>query len=758
MMNDYLYAVKRFYFFFLLLFSNLFCSAQLTFTPADSIQVTINSEVLNNPWVGGINYPIWSNIDLNGDGILDLFCYDMTNERMSTYLNDGTQSDHPFHYAPQYISRFPKPPYSSWAKCADYNCDGKMDFFTLDSSRGGVALWRNDYTIATGLVFTKVSGQLLQTTLSNPNSPFPIFASAILIPSFIDMDNDGDLDILGFNSTPDGHLAYHRNMSKEDYGNCDSLKFLFETKCWGNFKLCLGSNKICTFGEVCSPPVQSDFNAPSHRPDDFSPPDDTVTTLFVFDVDGDGLKDALIGDLASTNSLLVHNAGTFHMANVDTQDTAFPSYDTPINLPEFVFHAYIDLNNDGKRDLLASPGFLENKHGGWFYENSGADSLPVFSLLKTNFMQEEMIDEGDAAAPVFFDYDNDGLLDMVIGHAEFHYPNDSSRLSLYKNTGTATHPAFDLVTTDLAALSNFNLQTPIYPAFGDMDGDGDYDLIIGELTGKLYYFNNTAGAGNIPNYQFVTSNYMGIDVGNASAPQIIDLDGDGKLDLLIGEQNGTLNFCKNTGTAAAPFFNATPTIDTLGFINVQHNSLSGFSVPYVFNNHSHYDMLVGSMNGDIFHYTNIDGNLNGAFTSVDTLITDSLGVRTNGLNLTISGADINADGKTDFAVGLFSGGVKIYYGNEPLVGIQEVSAGPQLFEVFPNPVSDNITVRLMERIHITDSKLILYNAVGEKVMERKMPGTQASFNVSRLAEGTYFLQLVSGSSSQYRKVVISHKL
>ena len=747
--------MKRLYFFLILLLANYFSYSQLTFTPADSISVTIGSTVLNNPWVGGINFPLWSNIDLNGDGILDLFCYDMTNDRITTYVNDGTQSEHPFRYAPQYASKFPKPPQGSWAKCFDYNCDGKYDYFTLDSLLGGIAVWRNDYTVPSGLVFTQVSKRLMETS-SNPSST-PVFASSILIPTFIDMDSDGDMDILGFNSSPDGHLAFHRNYSKENYGICDSLIFKYDTKCWGNFKLCLGSNKVCSYGEVCPPPMPSEFIEPQYKPDDLAPPDDTVTTLFALDIDGDGLKDVLIGDLASRTTLMVHNAGNLHIANADSQDTLFPNYDTPINIPEFVFHSYLDLNNDGKRDLLASAGFLENKDGIWQYDNVGTDAAPIFNLRKENFMQEEMIEEGEAAAPVFFDYDSDGLLDMVIGYGVYEYPNGvKSHLALYKNTGTSSQPAFQLINDDYATLSTYALQTPIYPAFGDLDGDGDYDLIIGQQSGWLYYFMNTAGAGNVPVFQFVSSTYMRIRPGNATIPQIIDLDRDSKPDLLIGEQNGTLNFFKNIGTVTAPFFDSIPTIDTLGFVNVQHNSVNGFAVPFVFSDSSHYKMMVSSMHGEIFLYGNIEGNLNGVFTRIDTLISDSLGERTNGINLTISGGDLNNDGKTDFVVGLFSGGVKIYYGNEAIVGINEISGQPQLFDVYPNPANSSLNIRVLERMHDKNLKLVVFNSLGEKVIEKEMNSSFSILDTRSFSEGTYFIQVVSSNASQFRKVVIHH--
>jgi hypothetical protein len=727
--------------------------SQLVLTPADSIQVTVGSTVLNNPWVGGINYPLWSSIDVNGDSILDLFCYDRTNDRITVYLNDGTQSAHPYHYAPEFVSRFPKPPELSWAKCVDYNCDGKMDYITLDSLYSGIAVWRNDYSISTGLVFTRVSKRLMETSIMI-STPFAVFATSILIPTFIDMDNDGDLDILGFNSSGNGRLAYHRNHSMQDYGVCDSLDFIFENKCWGNFQFCMGANKVCSFNDTCSPPSM-EYIPPVYRAEEAAPRDDTVTTLFAIDIDGNGLKDILVGDLASSTSLMVHNGGTLQMANADGQDTLFPSYDSPVNVSEFIFHEYLDTDNDGKRDLIASTGFNEDKEGVWLYKNVGTDASPVFNFVKNNFMQEEMIEEGEAAAPVFFDYDSDGLLDMVIGYGRYVNPNGiSNRLSLYRNIGTSSQPAFELLDADYASLSAYPLQTPIYPALSDLDDDGDFDLLVGDNSGKIYHFNNTAGVGNIPNFQFITSAYMGIDVGNAATPQIIDLDRDGKPDLLIGEQNGTLNFCKNIGTATSPFFNSSPTIDTLGFVNVQHNTFNGFAVPFVFQDNGIYNLIVSNVNGDVFLFNNIEGNLSGAFTIIDTLISDSLGVRTNGINLTISGGDVNNDGKTDFAVGLFSGGTKIYYGNIPAVNINEVSSQSNLFNVFPNPANSSIGIHVIE-LYKKGCKVLMYNSLGEKLFEQRMNDSYLLIDAAKLSSGTYFLQVVNSTSSQFKKVVIN---
>src|SRR4051812_11537199 len=106
----------------LLTYSLLFFSAtilnaqQLYFAPPGNIPLRdMAGLVQQNPWVGGINFPLWSAIDMNGDGLKDLYLYDKTNDRVSTFLNDGTSGIHAYHYAPEYIARFPKVRADAWA-------------------------------------------------------------------------------------------------------------------------------------------------------------------------------------------------------------------------------------------------------------------------------------------------------------------------------------------------------------------------------------------------------------------------------------------------------------------------------------------------------------------------------------------------------------------------------------------------------------------------------------------------------------------
>jgi hypothetical protein len=166
--------------------------------------------------------------------------------------------------------------------CYDYNCDGKKDFFTLDSGFSGIEVWRNDYSAQNGLQFTLVSKELKESW--SGTQPINIYATSIYIPAFSDIDNDGDMDIIGFNNPANGKFSYHRNLSKDNYSNCDSLEFVFEDKCWGNFTLSLGSNSVSAYHTPpCGTPAPFGLETAKR--------DDTITTVCVLDNDGDGLKE-----------------------------------------------------------------------------------------------------------------------------------------------------------------------------------------------------------------------------------------------------------------------------------------------------------------------------------------------------------------------------------------------------------------------------------------------------------------------------------
>lgn len=136
-------------------------NAQIQFVRNDSVPVMVNSQTLLFPWAGGINFAQFSEIDLDQDGTMDLFVFDRTGNKITTYINNGTPNQVDYSVAPQYVSRFPR--LHDWAILRDFNCDGKMDIFTaFTGSSPGISVWENISTMATGIQFQLVANPIKQ--------------------------------------------------------------------------------------------------------------------------------------------------------------------------------------------------------------------------------------------------------------------------------------------------------------------------------------------------------------------------------------------------------------------------------------------------------------------------------------------------------------------------------------------------------------------------------------------------------------------
>jgi hypothetical protein len=127
---------------------------------------------------------------------------------------------------------------------------------------------------------------------------------------------------------------------------------------------------------------------------------------------------------------------------------------------------------------------------------------------------------------------------------------------VFRNAGTATAFRFE---QDTAATVRIPRGSNTTPALADLDGDGDLDLVIGEAVGSLNFFRN-AGTRTAPRFELEAEDWQGIDIGRRAYPSFVDIDGDGDLDLVIGrEQAGAVVF-RNVGTREAPRFELDETV------------------------------------------------------------------------------------------------------------------------------------------------------------------------------------------------------
>jgi hypothetical protein len=718
--------------------------AQPYFQRYDSIQVKINGNTIQNPWAGGLNFIQLSEIDLNMDGIKDLFIFDRTGNKIRTFINGGTANVVDYKYAPQYENKFPN--LHDWALLRDYNCDGKEDIFCYSDAGGGFDVYKNISNTATGLQFQLVVTQ--QKSKYNPpsGSLINLYISSVDIPSITDIDGDGDLDIVTFAITGT-YLEYHINKSKELYGTCDSLKFEMKNRCWGFAAESSLSNVFTLYdtciGNVANPGLIND-NDETRGAERHS-----GNCELCLDLDGDGDKDIVVGGVSFNNLTSLTNGGSATSANMISIDTQFPSNNastTPINLTLFPCSYYLDVNNDGKKDLIVSPNApnaSENFTSVIYYKNTGTTSFPVFELQQNNLFQDNMIDVGEGAYPVFFDYDNDGLKDLFVGnYGYFGSSVFTSMIAQFKNIGTITDPKFDLITRDYANLSSLGIQNMV-PTFGDMDGDGDADMMIGGSTGKLFYFQNTAAIGTTANFVLLQSNLKNsnnrtIDIGDYAAPQIVDVDNDGKNDLVIGGRNGKIAYFHHTGSATATI----PIIDSISYLwgNIKIHDpqyVTGYTYPFLFKQNGATNILIGSQNGHLYMYNHIDGNLNGIFSLVDSTYQNLYeGTRTSPF-----GADINNDGYMDLIIGNYQGGVSFYKGVSSTNSVTELDNFIHWnFELYPNPATNNFTIKIdndFKGIYLLE----IYNVVGQIITSQKIANNISTINTERFTPGMYICKV-----------------
>ena len=134
---------------------------------------------------------------------------------------------------------------------------------------------------------------------------------------------------------------------------------------------------------------------------------------------------------------------------------------------------------------------------------------------------------------------------------EFHvfYGNDDgtyqSPATLQNSEGKSLAIASDLVTDYICTR----------PYAVDLNGDGHLDIVAGSKTGKFYLFQaNDSGQYSDSSVQLTDSSNQPLKLDGHSDPYFVDWDGDGDQDMLSGDHSGAVYFFENTGDKFAPAF------------------------------------------------------------------------------------------------------------------------------------------------------------------------------------------------------------
>ncbi|KAJ1443809.1 hypothetical protein B484DRAFT_321396, partial [Ochromonadaceae sp. CCMP2298] len=261
-----------------------------------------------------------------------------------------------------------------------------------------------------------------------------------------------------------------------------------------------------------------------------------------------------------------------------------------------------------------------------------------------------LADSGTYSNASFGDLDNDGDFDLLVGES-------GGNFKYFENTGTSGSPAFASVSTNPFALTDIGSSSS--PSFADLDNDGDLDIITGAGDGNFLYFQNT-GTSGVPAFAAATTNSFGLtDIGSYAVSTLVDLDNDGDLDLMAGEFGGDFKYFQNTGTNSAPAFAAMAN-NSFGLANTgAYTSTISF---VDLDNDGDFDLISGGHQGNFYYFQNT-GSVNAP--AFGTKQTNPFGLVAltgvpNGYQSKPSFVDMDNDGDFDLMVGSFEGNFKYF--------------------------------------------------------------------------------------------------
>ena len=735
---------------------------QAQYLPLD-IPVTKQGQLLKNPWAGGLDAPQFSTVDLNNNGIKDLLVFDRYTNLSTTFINRGTPNQIAYEYAPHYQSLFVPRDAESFLLALDYNGDGVEDLFGIREIYGvgpKVAVWRGyrmaDDSIRFDLV---VNGLTYDGSPRGGSRIEQVFLHPTDLPGLGDVDGDGDVDFFSFSSNPDfpTNITFYENKAADNGHGLDTLEYYIGSDCWGLISEELDSAKV-----KFSPSVDSCYNNPNYNNLSQTPyqlqhylkgrtPRHVGTNISLLDYNGDSHMDVVLSEIDFNNANLITSTTVNDTTWMISQQPQFPFYDKPIALHSFPSVHFLDVNNDGVKDMLAAPsdtrdGFAVNDSVGWYYQNVGSNSNMTFNFQQKDFLVNEMIDVGRQAHPVAADITGNGLQDLLIGkyelcHAtgQYHYG-----LVLLINVGTPSQPAFGWLTNNFAGTDSLG-ERGLHPTLGDIDGDGDMDMLCGNENGTLIFFRNNAGPNQMMNFDPPVRTYANINLFSKSAPQWVDLDRDGDLDLAIGNNSGRIFYYENTGTPTNPIFSATPTTNNLGNYVAAFPNLRN-ATPHFYDHQGSYELIIGQATGEFMHLDSIDNNILGSYK----VLSSNFNQIYKGKHAQLSVTDINNNGKVDYLIGTGSGGIQFLEKVDSFIATPKIAAAPSLnIQLYPNPAQEKVTIDC-QKVITAPLQVVVYNALGQPLLQQSWQQGKAQQQISLqgLPSGVLWIELKGASFQQ----------
>ncbi len=707
---------------------------QSTIRRGGDVQLQLNGAELPHGFVGGLNNPLFANIDLNGDAYPDLHIFDHGDNSQYLFEHSGNAGSGEFIHRPDLEHLLPDTLNGNWMRLADFDRDGDQDIFS--GYAGGVYVHVNQ-RIPTG----QLGFETRTTPLRSDYFAFEsnLYVAPVDVPAFTDIDGDGDIDVLTYDVTG-GQVEWHRNMQVDSGWAADSMKFILTSQCWGHFLEVYDIQTMTYDVNINQTPCDQPAGKTMHA----------GGTLLPINLNADSLMDLVVSDVDVEYTIGLRNGGATNYASMDSVINPWPpSY--PVSLSVFPSLSYADVTGDGTPDLLAAPYQLDNFNdyaAVWRYTNTGQVDLPTFDFQEENFLQSGMLDGGTHAVPLVHDFNGDSLPDLLLAIGErFIAPwqEKPGVFYFYANIGDSSQAVFD---APVQVLENATVLMGNLPqqqhTVGDLDADGRLDMLVGYGNEKMLRLeangNFTNGFPDMDTVPFSLPE-LGFNGLLNPMPELYDLDADGDLDLFVGQRNGRLAYFENQGDSSSPDFvlitqnfGKFDASNANGQLHVRVRTLGADTLP---------SLVLGTASGQFLRLDSLSADTSQTQTLLPFLEDFAL-TRSPALEvLTTRASDDSL--RVNYLVGRWLGGLQLYseqiFAPDTSVSDSDttISRSELLSDglrAYPNPVKAQLVVETP-----APGQLSLYDAAGRLCLRRSVARGNQTLELQELPQGVYLLEL-----------------
>lgn len=715
----------------------------------NEVSVKSGANFLQLPWTGGANRPQMAMADLNQDGKEDIVMFE-DYIGVKTLLSTAPGS---YKYNSLYEGNFP-PNMSGYFKLIDVNGDDIKDL--IHRNTAGVGIFYGYYS--NSMLKFKYYKDLYYT---NPTGAINLYVSPSSMPGIVDIDNDGDLDFFSYD-VGGSAISFYKNLQKEKNLHKDSIEICFKSACWGGVYQYYEREML--LGTWCEPNGKckgcgKTGNKGTHG----------LNSITFIDIDNDGDLDFFNGNESYSDIQFLFNGKTqFGVDSIVDQDTLWGANGVDMKMPIFPAAYVLNVNHDEADDLIFTPmsDNAENYKSIVYYQNVGTNANKNFVFKSNTYLIDRMIDLGKGSYPVLYDFDKDGKKDLLVGSDGYYQAStgkNKSRVSYYLNTTNAEkNYQFSLQTDDFLSLDTMNLEGAAL-AIGDIDNDSLDDLVIGRSDGTFAFFKNYAASNNVPpvwklEQSVLTdaSSLQVLDVGDFATPCIYDIDNDGKMDLVSGNQLGDLYYYNNYGTSPG-YIGLKKETENLGGVKI--NDLYhtyAYSAPYIGTmDDTKIDYLVvGCAWGRLYRY---DGFQNGAMPAQYSMIDSQYSFIDVGNRSTPAFANIDNDPNNlhEMILGNELGGLN-FYKQDFKASVSDKVAGNRDVHVYPNPAKDMLNVKWGDKFNNEGVTVRLVSVTGQSIAEMMVNEGElgCSIVIGDVPSGIYYCIIQSGDAKSIQPVTI----